>query len=97
MKDIAINRRVTTSQLVSSIDAERYAGNLSSAVRLFVLNYYCQTRPVVRTPSAPAAGRHQGTFLGRPLYRLTIAHGFVLSRWPPGLLRTKAKTHQRTP
>jgi predicted DNA-binding ribbon-helix-helix protein len=40
LKDIAMRRRQTLSDLVGSIDAERKHGNLSSAVRLFVLNHY---------------------------------------------------------
>jgi predicted DNA-binding ribbon-helix-helix protein len=37
LKDIATNRRMTMSDLVSSIDLDRQQGNLSSALRLFVL------------------------------------------------------------
>ena len=40
LKDIATNRRMTLSDLVGSIDSERKHGNLSSAIRLFVLNHY---------------------------------------------------------
>jgi predicted DNA-binding ribbon-helix-helix protein len=40
LKDIAILRQVTLSNLVGSIDGERRHGNLSSAIRLFVLDYY---------------------------------------------------------
>ena len=40
LKDIATSRRVTLSDLVGSIDSERKHGNLSSAIRLFVLNHY---------------------------------------------------------
>ncbi len=40
LKDIAIARQVTLSDLVASIDAERRHGNLSSAIRLFVLDHY---------------------------------------------------------
>jgi predicted DNA-binding ribbon-helix-helix protein len=45
LKDIAVNRRITLSDLVGAIDSERQHGNLSSAVRLFVLDHY-QTRPI---------------------------------------------------
>ena len=48
LKDIAANRRVTRSQLITDIDAQRTAGNLSSAVRLFVLNQYYKTRALKR-------------------------------------------------
>jgi predicted DNA-binding ribbon-helix-helix protein len=40
LKEIAIVRGATLSNLVTSIDAERERGNLSSAIRLFVLNFY---------------------------------------------------------
>ena len=40
LKDIAVARRMTLSELVGVIDAERQHGNLSSAIRLFVLEYY---------------------------------------------------------
>jgi predicted DNA-binding ribbon-helix-helix protein len=40
LKDIAGGRDMTLSELVGAIDAERQHGNLSSAIRLFVLDYY---------------------------------------------------------
>ena len=40
LKDIALHRRTTLSELVAAIDAERQHGNLSSAIRLFVLDHY---------------------------------------------------------
>ena len=40
LKDIAASRNMTLSELVASIDAERRQGNLSSAIRLFVLDHY---------------------------------------------------------
>ena len=40
LKTIAAGRDVTLSDLVASIDTDRRAGNLSSAIRLFVLDYY---------------------------------------------------------
>jgi predicted DNA-binding ribbon-helix-helix protein len=43
LKDIAMTRRVTLSDLVGAIDSERQHGNLSSAIRLFVLGHF-QTR-----------------------------------------------------
>jgi predicted DNA-binding ribbon-helix-helix protein len=45
LKDIAVSRGVNLSDLVASIDAERRHGNLSSAIRLFVLDHY-QARTV---------------------------------------------------
>ena len=40
LKDIAMARHITLSDLVASLDAERRHRNLSSAIRLFVLDYY---------------------------------------------------------
>lgn len=40
LKEIASSRKVTLSELIGSIDSERLHGNLSSAIRLFVLDYY---------------------------------------------------------
>jgi predicted DNA-binding ribbon-helix-helix protein len=42
LKEIAFRHRVTLSDLIGSIDSQRQHGNLSSAVRLFVLNHYRQ-------------------------------------------------------
>jgi predicted DNA-binding ribbon-helix-helix protein len=40
LKEIAGGRKTTLSDLVASIDSERRHGNLSSAIRLFVLDFY---------------------------------------------------------
>jgi predicted DNA-binding ribbon-helix-helix protein len=40
LKEIAGARDVTLSDLVSTIDSDRRHGNLSSAIRLFVLDFY---------------------------------------------------------
>ncbi len=40
LKEIANERGVTLSQLIATIDKERRQGNLSSAIRLFVLGRY---------------------------------------------------------
>ena len=40
LKEIAGERSVTLSDLVASIDNDRRQGNLSSAIRLFVLDHY---------------------------------------------------------
>lgn len=40
LKDIAEGRRTTLSDLVATIDSRRQHGNLSSAIRLFVLDHY---------------------------------------------------------
>ena len=48
LKEIASTRRLTLSALVAGIDAGR-TGNLSSAIRLFVLGHY---RSMSSTPAA---------------------------------------------
>ena len=40
LKEIASTRDVTLSEMVSAIDTGRAHGNLSSAIRLFVLDHY---------------------------------------------------------
>lgn len=40
LKEIAGHRRLTLSDLVATIDSGRNQGNLSSAIRLFVLDHY---------------------------------------------------------
>jgi len=40
LKEIAAERSVTLSELVASIDSDRQHGNLSSGIRLFVLDHY---------------------------------------------------------
>jgi predicted DNA-binding ribbon-helix-helix protein len=40
LKEIAADQSMTLSDLVSSIDAERRHGNLSSAIRVFVLEHF---------------------------------------------------------
>jgi predicted DNA-binding ribbon-helix-helix protein len=47
LKEIADERGLTLSDLVSTIDTDRRQGNLSSAIRLFVLDYF-------RNPAAAA-------------------------------------------
>ena len=49
LKDIAKWKRKTVTELVSSVNLDRKHANLSSALRLFVLNYY-------QTPSARLNG-----------------------------------------
>jgi predicted DNA-binding ribbon-helix-helix protein len=40
LKEIAAERHMNLSELVAEIDAQRQHGNLSSALRLFVLDFY---------------------------------------------------------
>jgi predicted DNA-binding ribbon-helix-helix protein len=53
LKEIPSKQRQSLSELVSSIDAKRDFGNLSSAIRMFVLNDYQErlTRELAAHPS----------------------------------------------
>jgi predicted DNA-binding ribbon-helix-helix protein len=66
LKESAGVRRVTLSKLVASIDAERRHGNLSSAIRLFVLDFY-------RSQTSPTAQPSNGQPAKRPLERRPTA------------------------
>ncbi|HZS64048.1 MAG TPA: ribbon-helix-helix domain-containing protein [Xanthobacteraceae bacterium] len=72
LKDIARGRSMTLSELVATIDTDRRHGNLSSGIRLFVLDYYrsmsetshhnesratASLIPMAAAPSVVAAGR----------------------------------------
>ena len=62
LKEIAGARDLTLSDLVSTIDSERRHGNLSSAIRLFVLNHYrsqISGQPDKDVRDAPAARAQQ--------------------------------------
>ena len=53
LKDIAHSRQATLSRLVGDIDQTREHGNLSSAIRLFVLEYFRTHRSEEQPTSAP--------------------------------------------
>lgn len=53
LKDIATDRGMTLSDLVATIDTERVQGNLSSAIRLFVLDHYRSKAAVLQVDKAP--------------------------------------------
>ncbi len=40
LKEIATDRDMTLSDVVATIDTDRHLGNLSSAIRIFVLDFY---------------------------------------------------------
>ena len=66
LKEIAIRRRMTPSALVASIDGEREHDNLSSCLRLFVLDFYLnRTAERFRTPK-PTARPDGGVLGSRP-------------------------------
>jgi predicted DNA-binding ribbon-helix-helix protein len=54
LKDIAKTKRKTVRDLVGSVDIDREHGNLSSAIRLFVLNHY-QAQVASLRDSRPSA------------------------------------------
>jgi predicted DNA-binding ribbon-helix-helix protein len=51
LKEIATGKEQTLSDLVASIDTDRRHGNLSSAIRLFVLDHYRMHNQEHRTES----------------------------------------------
>jgi len=65
MKEISISRDMTMSNLITEIDKERREGNLSSAIRLYVLGYFRKlttgSPPIVRSKS------HTAPLTGSPL------------------------------
>jgi predicted DNA-binding ribbon-helix-helix protein len=51
LKEIADDRNMTLSDMVSAIDSDRHQGNLSSAIRLFVLDFYRHGVPHTDEPA----------------------------------------------
>ncbi len=67
LREIAVTRNMTLSDVVASIDTDRLEGNLSSAIRLFVLDYYRNQSAEVRRTSLPTretAVTHAHSVLG---------------------------------
>jgi predicted DNA-binding ribbon-helix-helix protein len=60
LRDIAHSRQTTLSTLLAGIDSERCHGNLSSAIRLFVLHWFQQAL------SKCARGDASESFFARP-------------------------------
>lgn len=61
LKEIAVARELALSDLVATIDTDRHHGNLSSSIRLFVLDYYRaqgNDERTVRGGSREAASTH---------------------------------------
>jgi predicted DNA-binding ribbon-helix-helix protein len=56
LKEIASDRHLSMSELVSVIDAGRLNANLSSAIRLFVLDHYRTMTEAAAGKQTPAAG-----------------------------------------
>jgi predicted DNA-binding ribbon-helix-helix protein len=57
LKEIADAKELTLSDMVAEIDTDRRHGNLSSAIRLFVLDHY---RAVVSEQRKTKSGSHGG-------------------------------------
>jgi predicted DNA-binding ribbon-helix-helix protein len=57
LKDIATSRQTTLSDLINSIDVDREHGNLSSALRLFVLSQYQAAQRDLRSERWPVSKR----------------------------------------
>jgi predicted DNA-binding ribbon-helix-helix protein len=57
LKEIAGARNASLSNLVATIDTERQLGNLSSAIRLFVLDFY-RNQIMEQDSVNPAESRH---------------------------------------
>jgi predicted DNA-binding ribbon-helix-helix protein len=66
LKDIAVGRRTTLSDLVAAIDTGRRHGNLSSAIRLFVLDYF-KAHNDDHGDSGTDGGDHRHSSKHRPL------------------------------
>jgi predicted DNA-binding ribbon-helix-helix protein len=58
LKTIAADRDVTLSDLVASIDTDRRGDNLSSAIRLFVLDHYRAKPANANSATNEAPARH---------------------------------------
>ena len=54
LKEIAGERHVTLSEMVALIDSERQHGNLSSAIRLFILDFYRDQSRSAKSGDKPA-------------------------------------------
>jgi predicted DNA-binding ribbon-helix-helix protein len=53
LKEIAVSRNMTLSDIVATIDSGRPHGNLSSAIRLFVLSHYQEQMSRHAEPESP--------------------------------------------
>ncbi len=64
MKEISGERNMTLSELVGEIDSKRQQGNLSSAIRLFVLDHF-KSR-AAGTPSGGGDGKSHPAMSASP-------------------------------
>jgi predicted DNA-binding ribbon-helix-helix protein len=61
LKEIAAYRDTTLLSLVTTIDSKPKQGNLSSAIRLFVLNFYREQRDIQNRHKAIEAALHHSS------------------------------------
>lgn len=69
LKDIAESQRKTLSDLVAAIDSQRRHGNLSSAIRLFVLDHFQGRTGALGNgahPGSDSAQEPRGVLLAAP-------------------------------
>ena len=59
LKEIAAGRGLTLSEMVAAIDSGRGHGNLSSAIRLFILEHYRTIGSTAATESSPVESEAQ--------------------------------------
>ena len=70
LKDIASSRDMTLSEMVAAIDSGRKHGNLSSAIRLFVLDHYrSQPLAAVSAGGGSGGGSHGAMLQSSPALR----------------------------
>ena len=67
MKEICGLRNVSVSQLVGEIDNNRQQGNLSSAIRLFVLEHFKSRAATTALKSEPQSYAGSERFGSRPI------------------------------
>jgi predicted DNA-binding ribbon-helix-helix protein len=70
IKEISGLRNMTTSELVGEIDHNRQQGNLSSAIRVFVLDHF-KNSAVTTAPDSLPQTRTVGGDVSRPKYSST--------------------------
>jgi predicted DNA-binding ribbon-helix-helix protein len=85
MKEISAERAVTLSELVGEIDTNRHQGNLSSAIRLFVLDHFKTLAVGPTGGTRPRASHAQGleeSSLEKKVVRMANAQGSAADRPP---------------
>ena len=86
LKEIAKSKKATLSSVVANIDSSREYGNLSSAIRLFVLEH-------VRTQSPPV-GSHLASGAMAPAL---VPDARSITRFTPPLIPTASRSRSPHP